>query len=126
MGASVLPAFAESYMLQGETSEALWVGRGLYVFYEALLAPTFLTLATTIRLFGIAVLKADNYPGWSGCLAIVSGIRAAIGWIAFVVVGLIESADVMPVFIPGFMVSMIWLFIIGVLMWRNESTPSYQ
>jgi hypothetical protein len=126
MGGSVIPAFAGSYMLLGETSDALWVGRGLYIFYEALLAPTFLTLATTILLFGIAVLKADNYPVWLGWLAIGSSIWTAAGWIAFVVVGPIEAADVMLIFIPGFMMSMIWLFITGIYMWQNAKIPSLE
>jgi hypothetical protein len=122
MGGSVIPSFAESYILMGETSDALWVGRGLYIYYEALLAPTFLTLAITILLFGMAVLYSEHYPVWLGWTAIAAGLWTAIGWIAFTIIGPIKAADVMLIFIPGFMLSMIWLFIVGVFMWRNAKT----
>jgi hypothetical protein len=124
MGGSVIASFAEAYFIHGATSEALWVGRGLYIFYEALLAPTFLTLAACILLFGIAVLKSKRYPVWLGWVAFIPGIWTGIGWIVFVMTGPIDVSHVMMAFIPGFMLSMIWLFITGIFMLRPAQSST--
>jgi hypothetical protein len=116
MGGSVMPALAESFTLASVelSSAAMQVGGGFYVFYEALLAPTFLTLAATILTFSIATLLADHYPSWLGWAGLVTGIWAAIGGVAFIWVGPIGAADIMLLFVPGFMGAIVWVFVIGI------------
>jgi hypothetical protein len=120
MGGSVMPALAESYLqaLPEQSMNALWTGAGFYIFYEALLAPVFLTLSATMLLYGTAVVKSDRYPAWLGWAAIIPGMWVAAGWVGFVLAGPAGSAEVMPVFIPGFMLSMVWIFITGIFMFR--------
>lgn len=64
MGGSVMPAVAESYM-QASTDHvqtAMLIGKGYYILYEALLAPTFITLSVTVTLFAIAILRGKISP----------------------------------------------------------------
>jgi hypothetical protein len=116
MGGSVMPAVAESYMLASPelSAAAMHVGAGFYVFYEALLAPTFLTLAAAILTFSIATLLADHYPAWLGWAGLIPGIWAAVGGVAFVLVGPIGAADIMLLFVPGFMLAIVWVLLIGI------------
>jgi hypothetical protein len=129
MGGSVMPALGEAYALAPveEAPAALLVGKGFYIFYEALLAPTFLTLAATILLFAVAVLSVSLYPAWLGWAALVPGIWTAAGGVAFLFAGPIGAADIMLVFVPGFMLAMAWVFVVGWHLWRLASalrTPS--
>jgi hypothetical protein len=121
MGGSVLPTLAELHATtpDGDSSASLLVGHGLYVFYESLLAPTFLTLAATVLLFSAAVLQSNYYRRWHGWLGAVAGMWTAAGAAAFAVAGPIGAADLLVLFIPGFMLGMVWIFAIGVLLWRR-------
>jgi hypothetical protein len=119
MGGSVLPALAEAYLLAspGETAAVLHVGAGFYTFYEALLAPTFLTLAAATLAFAAAVLLANRYPAWLGWAGLLSGIWAAAGGFAFIFAGPIGTADIMLLFVPGFMLAIVWIFVVGIYLW---------
>jgi hypothetical protein len=123
MGGSVLPALAVSHALAppDEAAAALHVAQGFYLFYESLLAPTFLTLAATVLLFSSAMLQSTRYPVWLAWLGVVAGVWTMAGAVVFVFVGPIGAADLMLRFIPGFMLSMVWIFIAGVLLWRRTS-----
>lgn len=124
MGGSVLPALAERYLLSSpaEAPAALQIGGGFYLFYEALLAPTFLTLAATVLLFGTATLLAGHFPAWLGWGAVVSGLWTAVGGVAFVFAGPLGAAEIMGPFMPGFLLSMVWVFTVGVFLWRMART----
>lgn len=120
MGGSVMPAVAESYVNASleYAPAALQVGKGFFIFYEALLAPTLLTLSITLLLFAIAILKSNRYPLWLGWFAIVSGLYSAAGGVAFLFAGPMGAQDIMNVALPGFMLSMVWIFIAGVYIYK--------
>lgn len=123
MGGSVLPALAESYALDpaGEAAGALWVGQGLYVLYESLLAPTFLTLAVTVLLFSTAFFWSVHYPKWLAWVGIIAGVWTAVGALAFLFAGPVDAADIMLRFIPGFMLCMVWIFAVGFILWGSRA-----
>ena len=122
MGGSVMPAVAESYVRAPVESAdaALLVGNGFFIFYEALLAPTLLTLSVTVLLFAIAILKSNVYPVWLGWAAIITGLYTAIGGVAFLFAGPMGAPDIMNAVLPGFMFSMVWIFVMGVYLWKLE------
>jgi hypothetical protein len=127
MGGSVLPALAEAYMQASpeQSTAALQVGGGFYTFYEALLAPTFLTLAATTLTFAIALVLEKRYPIWLGWAAVIPGIWTAAGGVAFVLVGPMGAADIMLLFVPGFMLSIVWIFVVGIYLWSfAKNDPS--
>jgi hypothetical protein len=119
MGGSVMPALAEGYMLASpEASQAaIQVGVGFFTFYEALLAPTFLSFAATIIFFATALLLSKRYPAWLGWAAVIPGIWTAAGGVVFVIAGPLGASNLMALFIPGFMLSTIWIFVVGIYLW---------
>jgi hypothetical protein len=120
VGGSVLPAVSQIYLLADaeETIAALFAAQSIYLFYEALLGPTLLSMAAAILPFAIAVIRSDRYPGWLGWMAILIGLWLLIGGMAFFLVGPIDAANIMNYFIPAFMLTIVWLFIIGIYLWR--------
>lgn len=122
MGGSVMPELAVRYASAPgvESVSALHVASGFYILYEALLAPTFLTLAVTVFPFGVAVLRADQHPAWFGWAAVILGIWTAAGGVAFVTVGPMGAADIMIAFVPGLVLTMIWVVIAGWMLWRSS------
>jgi hypothetical protein len=120
MGGSVMPAVAESYVNASpeNASAALQAGTGFFIYYEALLSPTLLTLSITVLLFAIAIIKSNRYSQWLGWFAIVSGIYCAAGGVAFLFAGPMRVEDIMNVAIPGFMLSMVWIFISGIYLYK--------
>jgi hypothetical protein len=120
MGGSVMPAIAESYLRAplDSAAGAMSVGKGFFIFYEALLAPTLLVLSVTVLLFAAAVFKSKIYPVWTGWAAMIAGLYAAAGGVAFIFTGPMGAADIMNVVMPGFMLSMVWIFIMGMYLFR--------
>jgi hypothetical protein len=119
MGGSVMPALSQAYMLasQDVTQAAMQVGMGFYTFYEALLAPTFLSLGVTVLFFATALLLSPRYPTWLGWAAVIPGIWTAAGGVAFIFAGPMGAADLMAFLIPGFMLSTVWIFVVGIYLW---------
>jgi hypothetical protein len=123
MGGAVLPAIGQAYgqLPAAETAAALYAAQGFYYFYEALLAPSLLTMAAALLPFVTAVLQSDRYPTWLGWLGLIVGIWVMIGGAAFSLVGPAGAADLMNLFVPGFMLSIVWLLIAGVYLWRGQA-----
>jgi hypothetical protein len=120
MGGSVMPAVAQTYVRTstGETAAALQAAQGFYLFYQALLGPTLISLAAALLPFAIAILQADRYSAWLGWLALIVGLWLVVGGMAFFLVGAAGAADIMNFFIPAFMLAMAWIFIVGVYLRR--------
>lgn len=120
MGGSVMPAVAQAYVAApaAEAASALYAAQSIYFFYEALLGPTLISLAAALLPFAIAIRLADRYPVWLGWMALIVGIWLVIGGVAFFLVGPIGAAGIMNFFAPAFMLAIVWLFIVGVYLWR--------
>jgi hypothetical protein len=120
VGGSVLPAVSQMFVQASaeESAAALYAAQSIYLFYEALLGPTLISLAAAILPFSIAVIKSENYSGWLGWIAVIVGLWLVVGGVAFFLVGPIDAPSIMNYFIPAFMLTIIWLFIIGVYLMR--------
>lgn len=120
MGGSIMPAVAESYVQATveDAHAALLVGKGFFIFYEALLVPTLILLSATVLLFAIAVLKSNVYPVWAGWAAIIPGLYTAGGGVAFLFAGPMGAPAIMNVVMPGFMLSMVWILIMGIYLFK--------
>jgi hypothetical protein len=121
MGGSVLPAVAAAHAAApaGHEVAALQAGATAFIFYEALLAPTFLTLGATVLLFALAVRAAGVFPAWLGWAATVPVAWTLAGGVAFILAGPLGAADIMLALVPGFMLAMIYLFILGLYLWQR-------
>jgi hypothetical protein len=119
-GGGVLPAIGQAYeqLPAGETAAALHAAQGFYYLYEALLGPSLLTMAAALLPFALAIVQADRYPRWLGWLAGFIGLWLLVGGAAFFLVGPARAAGIMNFFAPGFMLSFVWLFIVGFFLWR--------
>jgi hypothetical protein len=122
LGGAVLPTLATQALVAGHDSAAVSAAAGLYILYEALLAPTFLTLTLTAVLFCRALLSASHYPAWLGWAGLLPAAWTGIGGIVFLLVGPLHAADMLLAFIPGFMLVKLWVFAVGATMWRVPAT----
>jgi hypothetical protein len=120
LGGSVLPTLAAQALDGGPDAPAAAAAAGsIYVLYEALLAPTFLTLALTTALYSAALIASTAHAsvlGWAGLLPTT---WSAVGGVTFILVGPLPAAELLPLFVPGFMLAMVWVFAVGVVMWRS-------
>ena len=71
-----------------------------------------------ILLFGLAISLADRYPKWLGWAAVVVG---AVGFVDGAIIGASGPTDVLEiVFIAVAVLTSLWVFVLGVLMWRRS------
>ena len=123
LGGQVLPTLAAQALDGGPDGSAFAVATAsTYVLYEALLAPTFLTLSMTTALFACALIASQEYPSSLGWAGLVPAAWTAAGGVAFLVVGPLQAAELLMWFIPGFMLAMVWVFAVGATMWRRART----
>jgi len=120
LGGSVLPTLAAQALDAGPDAPAVMAAAGsIYVLCEALLAPTFLTLAMTTALYSTALIASPahaNVLGWAGLLPTA---WSAVGGVTFILVGPLPAAELLPLFVPGFMLAMVWFFAVGLVTWRR-------
>jgi hypothetical protein len=119
MGGGVLPTLSVQAVAAGvEASPAAAAAGAFYVLYEALLAPTFLALTLTALLFSRALIESGVYRPWLGWSGVVPAVWTGVGGVAFALAGPLGAAELLMTFIPGFMLSMVWVFAVGAVMWR--------
>ncbi len=120
LGGNVLPTLATQALDGRSDAPAVAAATGsIYILYEALLAPTFLTLAMTTGLFSMALIASTEHAsvlGWAGLLPTT---WSAVGGVTFILVGPLPAAELLVLFIPGFMLAMVWVFAVGVVSWRG-------
>ena len=120
LGGNVLPTLAAQALDGRPEAPAVTAAAGsIYVLYEALLAPTFLTLAMTTALFACALIASSEHSSVLGWAGLPPAAWAAIGGVTFILVGPLQAAELLLLFIPGFMLAMVWLFALGVVSWRD-------
>lgn len=123
LGGQVLPTLASQALDGGPDGSAFAVATATaYVLYEALLAPTFLTLTMTTALFACALIASEEYPNSLGWAGLVPAAWTAAGGVVFLTVGPLQAAELLMSFIPGFMLAMVWAFAVGAAMWRRATT----
>jgi hypothetical protein len=86
----------------------------------------FLFLGLPFVLYGSALIQSDAYPQWVGWLGLISGAGSTlIGMMQFVGG---ETELLTTLFIVFSVAITIWVFIIGVLMWRRtaDTVTAYQ
>jgi hypothetical protein len=124
-GGAVLPAIGQAYVQlpAGEAAGALYPAQSFYYFYEALLAPSLLTMAVVLFAFALAVLQTNRFPGWLGWLGLPLGVWLVAGGVAFSLVGPPDAPGIINFFAPGFMLSILWVLIAGIYLWRDGDGP---
>ena len=120
LGGNVLPTLATQALDGRPDAPAVTAAAGsIYVLYEALLAPTFLTLAMTTALFAGALIASSEHSSVLGWAGLAPAAWAAIGGVTFILVGPLQAAELLVPFLPGFMLVMVWVFAVGVVAWRD-------
>ena len=76
-----------------------------------------LLFGTVFILFGIAIALSDGYLSWLGWLGALGGTGTVAGGLLVAFTGF--STTAMNVAMPSNLVLMIWMVVIGVLMWRR-------
>jgi hypothetical protein len=73
-------------------------------------------LGVTATLYGLAMLGDDAFPNWIAALAVLGGGATAVAGVVMAYTGF--SAMEMLISMPANCVLLLWMLIIGVLMWR--------
>ncbi len=74
-------------------------------------------LGVAAALYGLAMLREDSFPKWVAALAEVGGIGTAIAGIVMAYSGFSDLE--MMISMPANSVLMLWMLIMGVLIWRS-------
>ena len=72
--------------------------------------------------FQAAVALSHTYPKWLGWLAVISGVAVSLGGITTAYTGF--SGLAMKINMPASSVLLVWLIIVGVLMWRRAAVSA--
>ena len=78
-----------------------------------------LLFGTVFIFFGIAIVLSNGYPRWLGWVGSLGGFGTVAGGILVAFTGF--SATAMNVVMPFNLILVIWMVLIGVLMWRRAS-----
>ena len=76
-----------------------------------------LLFGSSLVLFASAVALSTNYPTWLGWLGIGGGIGPISGWLSVAFTGF--SLTAMNVAMTFNLILVIWMVVIGILMWRR-------
>lgn len=93
--------------------QATFAVRQVEVGFASMLS---LLFGLTAIVYGIALLGGRTYPQWMGGLAIVGGVPTAVGGIVMAHTGF--SGLAMAINMPASFFLLVWMFTLGVLMWR--------
>jgi hypothetical protein len=74
-------------------------------------------LGGTAILYGVALLDGHTYPRWVGALGIFGGVPTLLSGVVMAFRGF--SALEMAISMPASLMLVIWLMVLGVLMWRR-------
>ena len=81
-----------------------------------------LVFGITVVLYGLAVALSHTYPKWLGWLAVISGVAVSLAGITTAYTGFSRLA--MNINMPASSVLLVWLIIVGVLMWRRAAVSA--
>src|SRR5262249_16930867 len=81
-----------------------------------------LVLGLTATLYGLALLDVGTYPKWVGALAIVGGLPTAAAGVVIACQGF--SATAMAINMPANSLLMVWMVVLGAMMWRRTESGS--
>jgi hypothetical protein len=77
-----------------------------------------LVFGLTVTVYGIALLVDHAYPKWIGGLAIVGGVPTVVAGVVMAYTGF--SGLAMAISMPADSILLIWMLVLGVLMWRRS------
>ncbi len=80
-----------------------------------------LLFGLTMSVYGVALLVDHTYPKWMGGLAIVGGVPTTVAGVVMAYTGF--SGWAMAISMPASSIGLIWMLILGVLMWRRGEVP---
>ena len=86
---------------------------------------TSLLFGITVTIYGVAMILSPIYPGWVGFLAILGGLGTSAGAVVLAYTGFSES--MMMINMPANLLLLVWMIVVGGLMWRRVvpgSSPS--
>jgi len=83
-----------------------------------------LLLGLTVTVYGVALLVDRTYPNWLGGLAIVGGVPTTVAGVLTAPRGFSRLA--MATSMSAGLVLLVWMFILGVFMWRRGGVPPDQ
>ena len=75
-----------------------------------------LLFGITVAVYGVAIIVSPTYGRWVGFMALLGGLGTAAAGIAQAYTGFSES--VMMISMPASLLLLIWMIVVGVLMWR--------
>ena len=75
----------------------------------------------TVTAYGVALLVDHTYPKWMGGLAIVGGVPITVAGVVMAYTGFSRLA--MAINMPASSILLVWMLILGVLMWRRGGVP---
>ena len=78
-----------------------------------------LLFGITVAVYGVAMTLSPIYPSWVGFLAMLDGLGIAAAGIVQAYTGFSESA--MMISMPAGLLLLVWMIVIGVLMWSRVS-----
>ena len=78
-----------------------------------------LLFGITVAVYGVAMILSPIYPSWVGFLAMLDGLGIAAAGIVQAYTGFSESA--MMISMPAGLLLLVWMIVIGVLMWSRVS-----
>ena len=76
-----------------------------------------LLLGLTVIMYGGALLADRTYPKWLGGLALVGGVPTVVSGIVMAYTGFSQLA--MAINMPASSLLLVWMFALGVFMWRR-------
>lgn len=103
---------------KGEVFHAAFAVRQIEVGLASMLN---LSFGFTATLYGVALIGARIYPTWFAALAMVSGIPMIASGVVMAYFGF--SGFSMAINMPASAVLLVWMLILGVLMWRQNGIP---
>ena len=71
----------------------------------------------TVTVYGVAMVLSPIYPVWAGLLAILGGLGTTAGAVVLAYTGFSES--MMMINMPANLLLLLWMIVVGVLMWRR-------
>jgi len=75
----------------------------------------------TVTVYGIALLVDNTYPKWMSGLAIVGGVPTTVAGVVMAYTGFSELT--MAINMPASSILLVWMFTLGVFMWRRGGVP---
>ncbi|CAN5171504.1 hypothetical protein BH11PSE11_BH11PSE11_18670 [soil metagenome] len=84
-----------------------------------LAAVTCMIVGITVSIYGIAIMSDRLLPAWMGVLALLAGIPTGVAGVVIAYTGF--SATAMLINMPANILLLIWMLLLGVLMWRQPS-----